>query len=111
MELSVYFQKSELIPAVVQDADTKTVLMLGYVNEEALRRTLATKTAWFYSRSRDKLWNKGESSGNFLYIEEVYADCDRDTLLYLARPAGPTCHTGKTSCFFEKIPTEDEGGI
>ena len=65
--------------------------------------TLETKTAWFFSRSRQKLWNKGESSGHFLHIVEVYADCDDDTLLYIANPVGPTCHTGETSCFFKKL--------
>ncbi len=103
MDLSVYFKKSDLIPAVVQDAETKQVLMLGYVNEEALKLTLETKTAWFYSRSRNKLWNKGESSGNFLHITAVYADCDDDTLLYVANPAGPTCHTGNVTCFFKQV--------
>ncbi len=103
MDTSKFFKKSELIPAVVQDAETKQVLMLGYVNEDALRLTLETKTAWFFSRSRQKLWNKGESSGNFLHIVSVYGDCDDDTILYIANPVGPTCHTGETSCFFNKI--------
>lgn len=103
MELDELFQKSNLIPAVVQDADTLQVLMLGFVNREALDLTLKTKTAWFWSRSRQKLWNKGESSGNFLHIRKVVADCDTDTLLYLCRPDGPTCHTGSVSCFFKTI--------
>jgi len=103
MDTSVYFKKSDLIPAIVQDAKTGQVLMLGYANEEALKLTLETKTAWFFSRSRQKLWNKGESSGHFLHIVEVYADCDDDTLLYIANPVGPTCHTGETSCFFKKL--------
>ena len=97
------FQKSELIPVVIQDVDSRAVLMVGFSNREAAELTLKTKTAWFWSRSRQKLWNKGESSGNFLHVEEIYTDCDTDTLLYLCRPAGPTCHTGAYSCFFRRI--------
>lgn len=103
MQLDELFQKSDLIPAVVQDAETFQVLMLGFVNREALELTLQTKTAWFWSRSRKKLWNKGETSGNFLHIRKVVADCDTDTLLYLCRPDGPTCHTGSVSCFFNTV--------
>jgi phosphoribosyl-AMP cyclohydrolase len=103
MQLDELFQKSDLIPAVVQDAETLQVLMLGFVNREALELTLQTKTAWFWSRSRKKLWNKGETSGNFLHIRKVVADCDTDTLLYLCRPDGPTCHTGSVSCFFNTV--------
>ena len=102
-DLDLLFQKSELIPAIIQDADSRAVLMLGYVNKEAVELTLKTKTAWFWSRSRNKLWNKGETSGNYLHVKEVYADCDADTLLCLCRPDGPTCHTGADSCFFNKI--------
>lgn len=97
------FKKDELIPVIIQDSLTRQVLMLGYTNKEAYELTLKTKTAWFYSRSRKQLWNKGETSGNFLHVEEIYADCDTDTLLYLCRPEGPTCHTGEVSCFFNKI--------
>jgi Phosphoribosyl-AMP cyclohydrolase len=88
------FIKEELIPVIIQDSDTLRVLMLGYTNREAYELTLKTKTAWFYSRSRQTLWNKGETSGNFLHVDKIYADCDTDTLLYLCRPDGPTCHTG-----------------
>lgn len=102
-DLDLLFQKSGLIPVVIQDADSREVLMLGFTNREAVELTLQTKTAWFWSRSRQKLWNKGESSGNYLHVKEVYADCDTDTLLYLCRPAGPTCHTGARSCFFNRI--------
>ena len=102
-DLDLLFQKSELIPVIIQNADSRAVLMLGYANREALELTLRTKTAWFWSRSRKKLWNKGETSGNFLHVEEVYADCDADTLLCLCRPDGPTCHTGADSCFFNRI--------
>jgi phosphoribosyl-AMP cyclohydrolase len=97
------FKKDELIPVIIQDSLTKQVLMLGYTNKEAYELTLKTKTAWFYSRSRKQLWNKGETSGNYLHVEEIYTDCDTDTLLYLCRPEGPTCHTGEVSCFFNKI--------
>lgn len=102
-DLDLLFQKSELIPVVIQDADTKAVLMLGFTNREAVERTLATKTAWFWSRSRRQLWNKGETSGHFLHVAQVLTDCDTDTLLYLCHPDGPTCHTGATSCFFQEI--------
>ena len=107
MDLSKYFKKSELIPLIVQHVDTKQVLMLGYTNEEALSKTLETKTVWFYSRSRNKLWNKGETSGHFLIVHEIYGDCDDDTLLILATPKGPTCHTGRDSCFFNEIYKEN----
>ncbi len=103
MDLSGYFEKSALIPAVVQDSDTKQVLMLAYVNAEALAKTLETKTAWFWSRSRQSLWHKGATSGNVLHIVSVSADCDNDTLLYTVKPDGPACHTGAVSCFFNKL--------
>ena len=102
-DLDQLFQKSELIPVIIQDVNTLEVLMLGFTNREAVELTLRTKTAWFWSRSRRKLWNKGESSGHFLHVERVRTDCDTDTLLYLCRPDGPTCHTGKQSCFFREI--------
>ena len=102
-DLDQLFQKSDLIPVIIQDVDTLQVLMLGFTNREAVELTLRTKTAWFWSRSRRKLWNKGESSGHFLHVERVRTDCDTDTLLYLCRPDGPTCHTGKQSCFFREI--------
>ncbi|HJH62133.1 MAG TPA: phosphoribosyl-AMP cyclohydrolase [Firmicutes bacterium] len=102
-DLAQLFQKSELIPVIIQDADTLQVLMLGFTNREAVERTLQTKTAWFWSRSRRQLWNKGESSGNFLHVLEIKTDCDTDTLLYLCKPDGPTCHTGSVSCFFREI--------
>ena len=102
-DLDLLFQKSDLIPVIIQNAETLQVLMLGYTNREAVERTLSTRTAWFWSRSRRKLWNKGETSGNFLYVLEIRTDCDTDTLLYLCRPDGPTCHTGSESCFFREI--------
>lgn len=97
------FQKSELIPVIVQDSQTKQVLMVAYANEEAVRRTFQTRTAWFWSRSRQALWNKGETSGNFMHVEKVYTDCDNDTLLLLCRPDGPACHTGAVSCFYTEL--------
>jgi phosphoribosyl-AMP cyclohydrolase/phosphoribosyl-ATP pyrophosphohydrolase/phosphoribosyl-AMP cyclohydrolase len=100
IEIKDLFQKSELIPVIAQDVDTKEILMLGFANEEAVRLTFETKTAWFWSRSRQKLWNKGESSGHFLHVKKIVTDCDTDTLLLLCKPVGPTCHTGSQSCFF-----------
>ena len=105
-DLDQLFRKSELIPVIIQDASSLEVLMLGFTNREAVELTLQTKTAWFWSRSRQKLWNKGETSGNFLHVERVMTDCDTDTLLYLCRPDGPTCHTGARSCFFNPIMEE-----
>ena len=102
-DLDLLFQKSDLIPVIIQDADSKEVLMLGFTNKEAVELTLKTKTAWFWSRSRQTLWNKGESSGHYLHVKAIFTDCDTDTLLYLCTPAGPTCHTGERSCFFRPI--------
>ena len=106
MELRNLFKKSDLIPVIIQNYETKQVLMLGYTNLEAVQLTLKTKTAWFFSRSRQQLWNKGESSGNFLHVKQILTDCDTDTLLYLCKPDGPTCHTGEISCFFRTIELE-----
>ena len=108
METKDLFQKSELIPVIIQDRATKDILMLGFTNEEAYLKTLETKTAWFWSRSRQKLGNKGESSGNFLFVRKIITDCDTDTLLYICDPKGPTCHTGKRSCFFNVIWEEGQ---
>ena len=88
-----------LIPAIVQDAADGRVLMLGYMNAEALQQTLETKQVTFYSRSKQRLWTKGETSGNVLELVDLAADCDRDTLLIQARPAGPACHLGSDTCF------------
>jgi phosphoribosyl-AMP cyclohydrolase / phosphoribosyl-ATP pyrophosphohydrolase len=88
-----------LLPAVVQDSGSGRVLMLGYVNREALSRTAETGRVTFFSRTRNRLWTKGETSGNFLTVVEIRPDCDRDALLILARPEGPTCHQGTLSCF------------
>ena len=105
-DLDKLFQKSDLIPVIIQDQDTKDILMLGFTNKEAVELTLKTHTAWFWSRSREELWNKGATSGNFLHVKEVFTDCDTDTLLYVCVPDGPTCHTGARSCFFEPIALE-----
>ena len=97
------FQKmGGLIPAVVQDSITKKVLMLGYMDEAALDKTLETQLVTFYSRSKQRLWTKGEESGNFLQLVELQVDCDGDTLLVLANPKGPTCHKGTGTCFGTK---------
>ena len=93
-----------LVPAVVQDARTREVLMLGFMNEEAYRRTMDTGFATFFSRSRNKLWTKGETSGNRLAVREVLVDCDNDSLVLLAEQSGPaTCHQGYRSCFYRRI--------
>lgn len=97
------FNKGDgLIPAIIQDADTYQVLMLGYMNKLALEETISEGRVTFYSRSKERLWTKGETSENYLDVAEIQADCDNDTLLILANPHGPTCHTGETSCFHEK---------
>jgi phosphoribosyl-AMP cyclohydrolase / phosphoribosyl-ATP pyrophosphohydrolase len=101
---AVRWDERGLVPAVVQDARDGTVLMLGYMNEEALSRTLERGEVWFWSRSRRELWHKGETSGNVLRLVEARLDCDGDTLLLRALPAGPTCHTGERSCFFTPLP-------
>ena len=110
MDIKQFFVKSELVPAVVQDAVTLEVLMLAYMNEESLRLTLETGETWFWSRSRGELWHKGGTSGNVQRVREVRYDCDCDTLLVLAEPAGPACHTGNRSCFYRKIDMTKEGG-
>lgn len=93
------FDQNGLIPAVVQNYKTGKVLMLGYMNQESFEKTLESGTVWFFSRSRNQLWNKGETSGNFLNVIEIASDCDDDAILIKAEPQGPTCHTGEESCF------------
>lgn len=107
-ELNLSKQPDGLLPVIVQDAVTLKVLMLGYMNREAFDRSMAEGRVTFFSRTRGCLWTKGETSGNYLTIESVYVDCDRDTLLVKAHPAGPTCHRGTASCF---DTPEDEGFI
>ena len=99
-----------LVPAVVQDAHTGQVLMLAYMNEESLRRTLETGETWFWSRSRSELWHKGATSGNTQRVLEVRYDCDGDTLLVRVEPSGPACHTGQQSCFYRRLPEDTEAG-
>jgi len=97
------FEKGKgLIPTIIQDADTQKVLMLGYMNEEALQKTQQEGRVTFYSRSKQRLWTKGESSGNYLEVKDIRIDCDDDTLLIKVNPAGPVCHTGADTCFSEK---------
>lgn len=103
----VNFEKSNgLVPCVVQDSTTNKVLMLGFMNPEALTKTLNEKRLTFYSRSKKRLWTKGESSGNFLSLVDVHLDCDNDTLLFKVKPKGPTCHTGADTCFNDKNQSE-----
>ena len=92
-----------LMPAIAQDANTGQVLMLGYMNPGSLKRTMEGVHVWFYSRSREDLWHKGEVSGNYLNLREAHLDCDGDTLLLKVEPDGPACHTGNTSCFFNPL--------
>jgi len=91
-----------LVPAIIQDANTDTVLMLGFMNSEALDKTMEEGKVTFFSRTKNRLWTKGEESGNFLHVVEILEDCDKDTLLIKANPAGPVCHTGSDTCFNEK---------
>ncbi len=99
-KLNIDFDKQAgLIPTIIQDNETRQVLMLGYMNQGALKKTQETGFVTFFSRSRQKLWTKGETSGNYLSVVDIQSDCDNDTLLILAKPQGPTCHTGNYSCF------------
>lgn len=109
--MEVNFSKSPegLVPAIVQDAITRKVLMLGYMNQEALDKTLAEKKVTFFSRSKNRLWTKGEESGNFLHLVNAEVDCDQDTLLLKANPVGPVCHTGADTCWNEV--NEDDGNF
>lgn len=92
-----------LIPAIIQDASTRSVLMMAYMNQKALEKTLDTGQTVFWSRSRQRLWHKGEESGNTQDVHEIRVDCDADTLLILVEPAGPACHTGADNCFFRNL--------
>src|SRR5688572_299131 len=102
MKTTIDFSKLDgLVPCVVQDANTNKVLMVGFMNDEAYRKTLDEKRVTFYSRTKQRLWTKGETSGNFLELVDILIDCDQDTLLVKAIPHGPTCHTGADTCFNE----------
>ncbi len=96
----IRFDANGLVPAIVQDYETKQVLMLAYMNEEAVRRTLSSGKTWFYSRSRQSMWNKGETSGHFQNVKKISYDCDADTILVIAEQIGAACHTGNFSCFY-----------
>ena len=102
-DLEQYFAKGELIPAVVQEASTGQVLMLAYMNKESLKRTLESGYTWFWSRSRQELWNKGATSGHLQKVVAMYSDCDNDTLLVQVEQIGAACHTGHHSCFYTKM--------
>ncbi len=108
MSLEFLFKKAPLIPAIVQDKNTGEVLMLAYMNEESLQYTLDTGKATFFSRSRGKLWCKGETSGNFMLVDKIKYDCDCDTLLVLVEPCGPACHTGNKTCFFRELDIDSD---
>ena len=97
------FDASGLSPAVLQDSQSGQVLMVAWMNADALNLTLQSRQAHFWSRSREKLWHKGATSGNYMHVEEILADCDGDTLLLKVRPAGPACHTGEISCFYRGL--------
>lgn len=99
METIDFKKGGGLVPVVIQDNSTLQILMVGYMNDEALRKTLSEKTVTFYSRSRQRLWTKGETSGNYLAVKEMMTDCDNDSILIKVTPAGPVCHTGKKACF------------
>ena len=109
--MKVKLNEQGLLPAIAQDANTGQVLMLGYMNPGSLKRTVEGIQVWFYSRSREDLWHKGEVSGNYLNLKEAWLDCDSDTILLKVDPDGPACHTGETSCFFnllEDLPEDYE---
>ncbi len=103
MNLDKYFVKSDLIPAVVQEESTGEVLMLAYMNKESMAKTIETGYTWFWSRSRQELWNKGATSGHVQKVVSISGDCDNDTLLVKVIQTGAACHTGNHSCFFNKI--------
>ncbi|HPT21962.1 MAG TPA: bifunctional phosphoribosyl-AMP cyclohydrolase/phosphoribosyl-ATP diphosphatase HisIE [Bacteroidales bacterium] len=104
MEQIDFSKGNGLVPVIIQDNTTLQVLMLGYVNQEALDKTKKEGKVTFFSRSKNRLWTKGEISQNYLYVKEILTDCDNDSILIKAEPAGPTCHTGSTSCFGEETP-------
>ena len=106
---SLKFDERGLIPAIVQDVRTREVLTLAYMNEESLARTIETGETWFWSRSRNELWHKGETSGNTQSVVALHSDCDNDAIVVLVKPAGPACHTGARSCFDSTAPDEDLG--
>lgn len=102
----IQFDDKGLIPAVIQDADTSEVLMLGFMNKESLNRTMKSGEVWFYSRSRQKLWKKGETSGNVLKLKGIKYNCEYNSLLVTAQPTGPVCHTGNKTCYYRELTEE-----
>ncbi|HHY70956.1 MAG TPA: bifunctional phosphoribosyl-AMP cyclohydrolase/phosphoribosyl-ATP diphosphatase HisIE [Thermoanaerobacterales bacterium] len=108
---NINYDEKGLVPAVVQDEKNKDVLMVAYMNKEALNKTLETRRAWFYSRKRKSLWQKGETSGNFLEVKSIFYDCDKDTLLLKVDPQGPACHTGHESCFYRSLIQNQEPAL
>ncbi len=111
--MNINFEKypDSLVPTIIQDADTATVLMLGFMNEDALAKTKELQKVTFFSRSKNRLWTKGEESGNFLLLKEILVDCDEDSILIKATPSGPVCHTGADTCFNEKNINQPKGEI
>lgn len=108
VNIEEYFKKSELLPAIVQEKGTGEVLMLAYMNQESLKKTLETGYTWFYSRSRQELWNKGATSGHVQKVVDIKGDCDQDTLLITVIQTEAACHTGAHSCFFREVWKERE---
>ncbi len=102
--MKIQWNKDGLLPAIIQDAQSGQVLMQGFMNEASYKKTLDSQTVWFFSRSRQTLWQKGQTSGHYLRVVDMALDCDQDSLLVLARPEGPTCHTGDVSCFGDLTP-------
>ena len=107
MEKIDFNKNNGLVPVVVQDFDSNEVLMLAYMNEKALKKTIDTGFAHYFSRSRNKLWKKGESSGNTQEVKDIFVDCDNDTILFKVKQTGPACHTGRKSCFFTNLKTNE----
>lgn len=103
LNIDAYFSKDALVPAIVVEDSTGEVLMLAYMNEESLRKTIESGYTWFYSRSRASLWHKGETSGHIQRVVSITGDCDNDTLLVRVEQTGPACHTGRHSCFFNAV--------
>ena len=101
---SIDFEKGNgLVPTIIQDCETNEVLMMAYMNRESFEKTIESETTWFYSRSRNELWNKGVTSGHVQYVKDIYIDCDNDTILIKVKQNGVACHTGKYSCFYNKV--------
>lgn len=109
MDFDNFFKKGELIPAIIQEKSTGEVLMLAYMNKESMQKTFETGYTWFYSRSRQELWNKGATSGHLQKVIDIYGDCDDDTLLITVEQTGAACHTGNHSCFYTNLKSFNTG--